>query len=493
MNINITILIIIYRMGVPHFFKWLQDNNKYNVSLINSIIDDNIWFLMIDANCLLHPCVANIVEKYKNNEIKANNRCDIEELIWKRIEDYINDLIRRTKPENLFIAVDGVAPMGKINQQRQRRYKNYKSVTVNEMYPTQTIELTPATKYMERIHKKFINYCKNLKINVIYSSYLEENEGEHKILQYIKNNIEINKKIVIYGLDADLLFLALTDNMKHDIIIMREKQIFENKEIEDDIIKNLEYNYVKIKELNNIIIEFDITPNEFVVLCYFIGNDFLPTLLSIDIKRKGLIHIISAYQTVKKETKKTLIENEKINFKILLKIFEKIEWTEKNVFQFNTLFNNEQEYYRYYFNNEQYLEEDKKKMVEEYLKTIDWCYTYYTKGCKSWSHCYKYMMPPLIKDIIKYYSNKIEVVDNYVKLRAIEQLILVIPPEMYKNVLSEKDNDIIKNSKNMIYINYMFPKLFNTDINKDKVEWKQHIMIPFIDYEYFIDKVRTIL
>ena len=231
-------------MGVPHFFKWLQDNNKYNVSLISSIIEEGIYFLMIDANCLLHPCVANIVEKYKKNEINVNNRNDIEELIWKRIEDYINDLIKRTKPENVFIAVDGVA---------QRRYKNHNSVTDNEIYPTQTIELTPATKYMERIHKKFINYCKNLKINIIYSSYLEENEGEHKILQYIKNNIEFNKKIVIYGLDADLLFLALTDNMKHDIFIMREKQIFDNKEIDDDIIKNLEYNYVRINELNNIV------------------------------------------------------------------------------------------------------------------------------------------------------------------------------------------------------------------------------------------------
>ena len=130
MNLNIIILIINYKMGVPYFFKWLQDNNKQNLSLINSIIDANIHYLMIDANCLLHPCVANIVEKYKNKEINAKNRNEIEELIWKRIKDYINDLINRTKPENVFIAVDGVAPMGKINQQRQRRYKNGKNVVV---------------------------------------------------------------------------------------------------------------------------------------------------------------------------------------------------------------------------------------------------------------------------------------------------------------------------------------------------------------------------
>lgn len=481
-------------MGVPHFFKWLQDNNKHNISLIKTLLKDDIDMLMIDTNCLLHPCVANIVDKYKNNELNdIKERNDVEELIWKRIEEYINDLIKRTKPKNIFIAIDGVAPMGKINQQRQRRYKNGKNVSISNMYPAQTIELTPSTKYMERIHKKFLKYCKELKINVIYSSYLEENEGEHKLLQYIKNNIEENKKIVIYGLDADLLFLALTDNMKHDIIIMREQQFFENKEIDDDIIENLKYNYVKINELHNIIRELDITSNEFVVLCYFIGNDFLPSLLSIDIKRKGLIHIINAYQTVKRETKKNLIQNDKIDFNILLKIFQKIEWTEKNVFQNNTLFDNEHQYYRYYFNNEIYFDEDIERMVLEYLKTIDWCYTYYTKECKSWSHCYKYMIPPLIKDIIKYYPKNIYVPDNYIKLRPIEQLILVIPPDLYKYVLSEKDNNLIKNNKNMIYLNYMFPKYFETDINKEKIEWKQHILIPFIDYEYFIDKIRKIL
>ena len=30
-------------------------------------------------------------------------------------------------------------------------------------------------------------------------------------------------------------------------------------------------------------------------------------------------------------------------------------------------------------------------------------------------------------------------------------------------------------------------------INKDKIEWKQHILIPFIDYEYFINVIRKIL
>ena len=74
-------------------------------------------------NCLLHPCVEFIVSEYKNGKIlNIKRREDIEKLIWDKIEEYMNDLLKRLKPLNLFIAVDGVAPMGKINQQRQRRY-----------------------------------------------------------------------------------------------------------------------------------------------------------------------------------------------------------------------------------------------------------------------------------------------------------------------------------------------------------------------------------
>ena len=78
--------------------------------------------------------------------------------------------------------------------------------------PVSSIELTPGTDYMERIHLKMIDYVKKLdkqNIKYIYSSYHTEGEGEHKILQYIKHNIKPEDIIVVYGLDADLLFLSL--------------------------------------------------------------------------------------------------------------------------------------------------------------------------------------------------------------------------------------------------------------------------------------------
>ena len=49
---------------------------------------------------------------------------------------------------------------------------------------------------------------------VILSDSNVPGEGEHKILQYIKNNITDNIQ-VIYGLDADLIFLAFASNVSN--------------------------------------------------------------------------------------------------------------------------------------------------------------------------------------------------------------------------------------------------------------------------------------
>ena len=52
-------------MGVPGFFSWLLKNKNKLGS--KNIINENIAkvkYLMLDTNCLLHPCVNNIIQKY---------------------------------------------------------------------------------------------------------------------------------------------------------------------------------------------------------------------------------------------------------------------------------------------------------------------------------------------------------------------------------------------------------------------------------------------
>ena len=375
-------------MGVPGFFSWLLKNKK-KLGAKNLILNNlpyKIGWLMLDTNCLLHPCIANILEKYKEGQLTIDSnkdlRTQIEQYVWEKIIQCIDDMIIQTEPEYIYIGIDGVAPMGKILQQRQRRYRFLfdKKIKLNSLdtieeleeiiakttikpngieepvLPLSSIELTPGTDYMERINQhmlKYIDILKKRNIKCIYSSYHDEGEGEHKILQYIKTNLKSNIPIVIYGLDADLLFLSLGLGYEYDLYVMREKQIFSNKEVNLDEIP--EYNYVEIKQLHILISNLEVSTNDFIVMCYLIGNDFLPGLLTIDVKKGGLDKIFKAWNNLKEKLNiQTEFENKinniqiaksyliifdnktgeyQIKLELLKGLFGELLWTEKYIWK----------------------------------------------------------------------------------------------------------------------------------------------------------------
>jgi 5'-3' exonuclease len=576
-------------MGVPGFFSWLLKNKKKlgAKGLVLSQLENKIKWLMLDTNCLLHPCVANILEKYKEGmlNIDANKdlRMQIEYYIWEKVKSCIDDMIHQIKPEYIYVAIDGVAPMGKILQQRQRRYRflfdkkiklNTNESSINEIedcisrtilksngidepiIPISSIELTPGTDYMERINKCMEKYMEELGkrgIKYIYSSYHDEGEGEHKILQYIKNYLTINDSIVIYGLDADLLFLSLGIGWEYDLYVMREKQVFANKEVDLDEVPD--YNFVEIKQLHMLISNLDISTDDFIVLCYLIGNDFLPGLLTIDVKKGGLDKIFRAWDNLKtklgiqtefdasKQIKSYLVywdnkKKPKIDRDILKGLFEELTWTEKyvwkninrdNIMNQDNLdsdeleklkyakldekkeqmekfiqgastntdflekieFSSPIEYYSYYLGIN-CMDIDKmiiKKMVQDYINGIEWCIGYYLDKCPSWTLGYNFIVAPLIKDIINFFPSKSTFVFSPRTLNPVEQLILAIPPQTYKYVIEKNIIDSVKSNKS---IGYMIPEEFSIDINKEHIFWKCQVRIPIVEYNEFINQIKKL-
>jgi 5'-3' exonuclease len=139
------------------------------------------------------------------------------------------------------------------------------------------------------------------------------------------------------------------------------------------------------------------------------------------------------------------------------------------------------------------VEKNKKLMVKKYIETIEWCYIYYTDKCISWKHYYNFDSPPLIKDIIKYYPKNVNIDNCHLKLKPIEQLILVIPPKFYSFIMNKNILNKILTDKNFIKIKHLFPNNFDIDKNKETIEWKQHIILPFINYEYYLSIIQNIL
>ena len=311
-------------MGVPGFFAWLKKKykNKQFVFIKELIEDINIIqeiseidCLLIDTNCLIHP----ISFKIQNENLNLNDYEKLKNKIFNAIKDYIFKIIEYIDPKKyIYIAIDGVAPLAKVKQQRQRRFKStadnklWDNIKKKHSKPLNiplwnNSSVTPGTEFMEELHQFLLDWLKNLdQKNIIYSSYLSPGEGEHKLLQFIRSN-QLNNNIysyVIYGLDADLIFLALSTNC-NKIYLLRESREIDNStddilnyvsiSIMKELIINTITNYYNNKYLSSIIFENKKIIDDFIFMCCFLGNDFLPHIPSLNIHQNGIEYLIINY------------------------------------------------------------------------------------------------------------------------------------------------------------------------------------------------------
>ena len=359
-------------MGVPGFFAWILRNFKKKI--LHTTLVNRPKKLYIDANCLFHPECFKVLD-YLLVHDELEDIDSLEMKMFDRIINCLNYLENITNPtEMMYISVDGTAPLAKIGQQRKRRYKSViDSKLRNEIKSKFGIKfndcwsntvITPGTEFMEKLHQKLLDHYKNRKsvnkIQYIYSSYHTPGEGEHKILQHIKSTTHNDDNIVIYGLDADLIFLAMASK-RTNIYLLREASHFDSKkekkkeelyDIIDDVgqdfifvsmsetknaynqqLKNILYNRGLINE--KFITGSDFS-NDLIFICFLLGNDFLPHFPSIDINKGGLDELIDSYVECIEETHTTLISfknnNVVINHVFLIVLTEKMGQKEDRFF-----------------------------------------------------------------------------------------------------------------------------------------------------------------
>ena len=121
--------------------------------------------LYLDSNCLFHPQCFKVLGKTDETDHKK-----LEALMIKRILAYIDFLIEEVEPtKRVFISVDGVPPVAKMNQQRKRRFKGVENKefenNLKKEYGKKTstwsnVVITPGTDFMERLHTALVKYIK---------------------------------------------------------------------------------------------------------------------------------------------------------------------------------------------------------------------------------------------------------------------------------------------------------------------------------------------
>lgn len=300
-------------MGIKKFFSYFKDSIIYGknekVKMMTNQQPAIISCLFFDLNSIFHNAAAYVygyldeddlrrdrfkLKQYQDHKAKIDSMTsdELELMHFHRIFQEIYDIIVKVKPQDyVVLAVDGVAPMAKITQQRSRRYKAAKERAGRATKPRFDSNcITPGTDFMfyldynlQMFLKQCVHQNKFTVKEIIYSSHLVHGEGEHKIFDLLRKEqvvpgIGAN---VVYGADADLFMLSLLSDTS-SIYIFRDsvrpgEQYFININMfKDELIKDMTL-YQAVSDIPDKIVVQD-----FVLIFFLIGNDFLPSMLAFE-------------------------------------------------------------------------------------------------------------------------------------------------------------------------------------------------------------------
>ena len=300
-------------MGIPSYYKNIIQEYPEIIIPCEEFTHspDNLF---LDLNCAIHPCCAGKTD---------------EKEMYDAIFEKIQDCIQITNVQGLiYLAIDGPAPRTKMEQQRQRRLKSSQE---KKMWDTN--QITPGTPFMNQLSVYLHQRCKELTIQWIISDSNEPGEGEHKIMHYMDTLSEKTINIV-YGLDADLIMLSMI--RKHKVFLLRERTAFNIENLETPYvfcdIQCLKKSLVLSLQKETIHISNETLLNDYLFLCFLIGNDFIINSPSINIRYHGLEHLLNIYHILQEEHfgRFFLIdENMTINLHYLKAYVKKLSFYEK--------------------------------------------------------------------------------------------------------------------------------------------------------------------
>ena len=126
-------------MGIPNYFVQLIKTHSNIIKKFskNSIEINNLY---IDSNSIIYDAINNIVY---NNDTNYNYK------LYKYVSEKLDEYIKIINPKNkIIIAFDGIAPVAKLEQQRNRRYKSWLQNNSN-IDKWDTCNITPGTRFMQ--------------------------------------------------------------------------------------------------------------------------------------------------------------------------------------------------------------------------------------------------------------------------------------------------------------------------------------------------------
>lgn len=514
-------------MGIAQFFSWFRKNFGTSIQNIKNkqVLKDhniNIDNFLIDMNGIFHNSCQRVHQygNFKRNirftNYKKPHKTDKD--VFIDVCNSIEELFQIVKPnKRMILVVDGPAPKCKLNQQRQRRYKsNLDREEGDTSFNSNAI--SPGTKFMDGLGKYIDWYIKKRisedpdwqKIEVIFSNDKTPSEGEQKAMNYIRKYGDKTESYLLHGSDADLIMLSLITHIEK-FYILREDVTF-NKDIDNKFFCiNIGTVALELQQImswgseSKYTINNDILINDFVFLCFLLGNDFLPHIPGVEIIEGGIDTILSVYRDVCNFNGHitSLSPDGNIYFnKIPLKrFFEIISTYEKPVLEHKlknkkiyfedkllescatfkeTSYDLDVKKYRTEY-CKQYFGSDRKNILENachsYLEGLQFVITYYTNDVPSWNWNYPYYYAPsayLLSQYIDTFAFK--KYDKSTPLLPFQQLMYILPPKSF-NLLPKPINSLYEHPQLIDF----YPDKFEIDLAGKKNDWQGIALLPPAD------------
>ena len=189
---------------------------------------------------------------------------------------------------------------------------------------------------------------------IVLSGHEVPGEGEHKIMEYIRlakaqPDYDANVRHCLYGLDADLIMLGLLSHDPH-FCLLREEVTFgrqaksKSKELEHQnfylmhlcvVREYLALEFQELKEPGALKFTFDLERviDDFILMAFFVGNDFLPNLPNLHINEGALALMFKVYKTVLPKAGGYINEGGVINMERLAALLEELSHVEYRFFE----------------------------------------------------------------------------------------------------------------------------------------------------------------
>jgi 5'-3' exonuclease len=297
-------------MGIPSFYRQLC--RRFPRVVQGGAAAERPAWLCLDFNCAMYHVLRGMPPV-----ASATSRAAWESAFCEAIVKYMREIVDVAAPiVGVYVSCDGVVCAAKRRQQRLRRFKGpwfsaaeravkrEAGATAEEVAGSGWNQnaLTPGSAFMAQLGGALVAAGRRLAVerglDVRVSTTEEPGEGEHKLLAHMRGlgagSVGSGNTCTIYGLDADLILLAmlLDVDMGAEVTLLREAQEFEGGGASG-------WRTLYVRELMRALFGAERRPErvrDFVAAMSLLGNDFLPRSLTRTVRDDGIPALIGGLE-----------------------------------------------------------------------------------------------------------------------------------------------------------------------------------------------------